>query len=106
MEANRLLTAKLDKLMALLDVCPTCIEGHLRTCKNPLPSSMSGRAFANATNTWSPTIAMYCSNPNCDYVTTRNNPDYKAPLLFNDRPITMTPITEKAADDQFADLFG
>ncbi len=105
-EANRLLAIKVDKLMVLLNVCPTCIEGHLRDCKHPLPSSLAARAFAAATNTWSPTIAMYCSNPNCDYETTCDNPDYKGPLVFNHRPIVMTPLTEEAANDQFADLFG
>lgn len=105
LEANRLLTAKLAKLMKLLDVCPTCIEGHLRDQKKPLLSSLAGRAFADATNTWSPTISVYCSNANCDYETTRDNPDYKGSLTFNHRPIVIPPRTEQI-DDEFADLFG
>lgn len=102
-ETNRLLTAKLDKLIHFLNVCPLCINGQLQDHKKPRSSSMMGQALASATDTWSLTIEMYCSNQSCDYETLVDNPDYKHPTIIRQKTNS---IKDTAPVDEFADLFG
>lgn len=85
-EANAVLTDKLERLISFFQICPRCLNGQL----------VNRELVHRLVNSWRPTFTWHCSSEVCDYLVIKANPDYTPSL----------PTDEKVVGDQFADLFG
>lgn len=98
-EANCALTAKLDRLIDFLKVCPQCLNGYLKDEEyHPMT--------ARVTDTWSETIELHCSNKLCSHSIKKPNPDYKPRVSVGQKTPRLSAEREKELNDQFEDLFG
>ena len=87
-EANALLTHKLEHLITFLRVCPQCLSGHV-TDRQAAPDRLI--------DTWSQTVTFNCSNRKCTYTVIKPNPHYK---------LAVPAAPQQTSDDEFTDLFG
>lgn len=100
-EATRLLTEKLDRLINFLEVCPKCVRTQL---ESSLTAKGRGERH-RATDTWSPELMHYCPDKSCGYSLSKLNPNYVPPEIVGNESLAK-PIKPEEADAQFEDLFG